>query len=80
MRWDWRRGKRLDMSAAQENPDARAAKPCIIKGNISGIGEKIYHTTASPWYERTRISEGKGERWFCSEEQAVLAGWRPPNF
>lgn len=80
MPWDWRRGKRLDMSASRVNQDAGAAKPCSIKGNISGSGEKIYHTTASPWYAHTKINEGKGERWFCSEEEAVQAGWRAPNF
>jgi hypothetical protein len=29
------------------------------------------------WYEETRISLGKGERWFCSEAEARSAGWRP---
>jgi len=24
----------------------------------------------------TQIDESKGERWFCSEEDAVAAGWR----
>ncbi|WP_116133100.1 thermonuclease family protein [Tropicimonas sp. IMCC34043] len=27
-------------------------------------------------YDRTRISTEKGERWFCSESEAVTAGWR----
>lgn len=27
-------------------------------------------------YGRTRISEAKGERWFCSEAEARAAGWR----
>lgn len=52
--------------------------PCRIKGNISDSG-KIYHVPGSPWYERTEINESKGERWFCTEEQARAAGWRPPK-
>ena len=49
---------------------------CTIKGNINSKGERIYHTKNSPWYERTRIDESKGERWFCSEDEARQAGWR----
>lgn len=49
---------------------------CRIKGNISSQGERIYHLPGQAWYERTRISPQKGERWFCSEAQARQAGWR----
>ena len=52
---------------------------CPIKGNISvKTGEKIYHAPWSQWYERTKITPAKGERWFCSEGEAIRAGWRPP--
>jgi len=27
-------------------------------------------------YPRTEIDESKGERWFCTEEEAKAAGWR----
>jgi hypothetical protein len=33
----------------------------------------------SPAYERTKIDEAKGERWFCSEAEARAAGWRAPR-
>lgn len=49
---------------------------CRIKGNISRSGERIYHVPGGRWYERTRINPSKGERWFCSEEEARAAGWR----
>jgi hypothetical protein len=49
---------------------------CTIKGNISSNGEKIYHVIGSPSYAATIINESKGERWFCSEDEAVAAGWR----
>ena len=48
---------------------------CKIKGNISGSG-KIYHLPGSDSYDRTTIDESKGERWFCTEEEARAAGWR----
>lgn len=49
---------------------------CDIKGNISASGEKIYHVIGCGSYARTVIDESKGERWFCSEQEAVNAGWR----
>jgi hypothetical protein len=60
--------------AAQEAPDG-----CPIKGNINREGERIYHTPwGSQWYERTKITEASGERWFCDEAEALAAGWRAP--
>ncbi|MEO0830789.1 MAG: thermonuclease family protein, partial [Pseudomonadota bacterium] len=31
-------------------------------------------------YSRTFVNEAKGERWFCSEGDAVAAGWRAPRW
>lgn len=59
---------------------AQSAQPpsteCVIKGNISSSGEKIYHMPGQRYYEKTKIEENKGERWFCTEEEAVSASWR----
>jgi endonuclease YncB( thermonuclease family) len=52
---------------------------CPIKGNISKQG-KVYHAPWSPFYLKTKIDTSKGERWFCSEEEAVKAGWRAPSW
>ena len=49
---------------------------CTIKGKISSKGERIYHVPGGQYYDRTRIDAAKGERWFCSEEEAQAAGWR----
>ncbi len=58
--------------------EARTAPgECPIKGNISANGQ-IYHTPYSRDYDRTNIDETKGERWFCSESEALAAGWRAP--
>ena len=51
---------------------------CKIKGNVSKAG-RIYHVSGSPSYANTKIDESKGERWFCSEEQARAAGWVAPR-
>ena len=49
---------------------------CQIKGNISAKGKHIYHLPGQKYYDRTGINEAKGERWFCSEAQALASGWR----
>eukprot|EP00887_Chlorella_sp_A99_P002445 scaffold10.g2445.t1 len=49
---------------------------CLIKGNITQKGERIYHTPGSRSYEATVIEMDKGERWFCSASEAEAAGWR----
>lgn len=49
---------------------------CQIKGNISSSGEKIYHMPTQRYYDTTVIDESKGERWFCTEQAAIAAGWR----
>eukprot|EP00241_Pyramimonas_parkeae_P006690 CAMPEP_0114260484 /NCGR_PEP_ID=MMETSP0058-20121206/20519_1 /TAXON_ID=36894 /ORGANISM="Pyramimonas parkeae, CCMP726" /LENGTH=319 /DNA_ID=CAMNT_0001375737 /DNA_START=156 /DNA_END=1112 /DNA_ORIENTATION=+ len=48
-------------------------KGCDIKGNINSKGDKIYHVPGGQYYDAT-IIDGQ-ERWFCSEKQAVDAGW-----
>ena len=56
-----------------------AGSPCLIKGNINRAGAKIFHVPGSPSYDQTQIDESQGERWFCSEEEAIAAGWRAPG-
>jgi hypothetical protein len=48
----------------------------LIKGNISASGKRIFHVPGSKYYEATRITKGKGERWFPSTIEAQDAGWR----
>ena len=50
---------------------------CVFKGNISvNTGEKIYHVPGQQYYNDTIISPEKGERWFCTDEEAIRNGWR----
>ncbi|MBI4058727.1 thermonuclease family protein [Candidatus Microgenomates bacterium] len=49
---------------------------CLIKGNISASGDKIYHLLGCKSYDKTMINTESGERWFCTEVEAVAAGWR----
>ena len=71
MPWDWRRGKWLVSEQAHLSPSG-----CVVKGNISSKRARIYHVPGGRWYDRTKIDEAKGERFFCSEDEAIAAGWR----
>jgi endonuclease YncB( thermonuclease family) len=65
--WEWRLG---------EAQAAEKTQACVIKGNINRNGEHIYHLPFQQFYSRTKIDESKGERWFCTEKEAIGAGWR----
>jgi endonuclease YncB( thermonuclease family) len=58
--------------------EPQAAEGCAIKGNVTVHG-KIYHMPWSPWYAQIRMDADRGRRWFCTEAEAVAAGWRPVN-
>lgn len=55
---------------------AHGPKDCLIKGNINAKGQRIYHPPGCRYYAATKIDTARGERWFCSEAEAVRAGWR----
>ncbi|WP_456238544.1 sunset domain-containing protein [Ollibium composti] len=84
--WEWRAAQReqtdsspivsLAPSVASPAAASRPSGACDIKGNISRKGERIYHVPSQKYYAQTRVSTGKGERWFCSEQEARAAGWR----
>lgn len=50
---------------------------CVIKGNISiSTGIRYYHLPGMEDYDATVISPAAGERWFCTEAEAIAQGWR----
>jgi hypothetical protein len=67
-------------TSIQECPNGckTSSSNCLIKGNINSSGEKIYHFPGSVSYDGTLISPNKGELWFCTEEEAIVNGWRKP--
>ena len=70
--WVWR--DKLWAAAKSKAPDG-----CPIKGTTSG-GEKVYHMPWSPEYDRIRVSStSKSRRWFCTEAEALAAGFRAPQ-
>lgn len=53
--------------------------PCdpVIKGNIAADGTKIAHSPGQANYDNVVISPDKGEKTFCTLDEAIAAGWRP---
>jgi endonuclease YncB( thermonuclease family) len=84
--WDERRGAsdaRPDEPGGNA-PGAPSTPPSTcrntgIKGNINRDGERIYHVPGSGSYDDTVIDESRGERWFCTADEARRAGWRAPR-
>jgi endonuclease YncB( thermonuclease family) len=88
--WDWRvrNKKTVILGFAKPPPNAHAillasasgsvapSPDCMIKGNVNGAGECIYHTPKSRWYAQIKMQIAKGTRWFCSTDDAEAAGCR----
>jgi hypothetical protein len=88
--WDWRHRDRqtiilgaLSVPVTAQTlllaPASAAGAPspdCLIKGNVNRKGERIYHLPGGPHYAQVNMNSG-GKRWFCTEQEAQAAGWRP---
>lgn len=62
---------------ASWTPSGGSGQSCKIKGNISiETGERIFHVPGQRYYAQTKISPRYGERWFCSDFEALAADWR----
>jgi micrococcal nuclease len=56
---------------AENAENAQACQQPEIKGNINSRNEKIYHVPGGRYYDRT-----KAEIMFCTETEAIAAGFR----
>ena len=56
---------------------AKASAPdgCPIKATLAG-DTKIYLVPGANRYEKVKVRPDRGERWFCSEADALAAGWK----
>jgi len=52
----------------------RAPDGCPIKGHVSR-GVRTYLVPGQVRYDRVRVNKARGGRWFCSENEAIAAGW-----
>jgi endonuclease YncB( thermonuclease family) len=53
----------------------RTTDGCPIKGQVAG-NARLYVLPWSADYERVRVVPQRGGRWFCSEREAIDAGWK----
>ncbi len=61
-----------------ESAKLRAPSGCPIKGkDRARARDKVYILPWSSSYESYRISQKRGDRWFCSEDEAIAEGWKP---
>jgi len=88
--WDWRHrnpqtvvlgATAVPITAQAEllAPESAAEAPspdCIIKGNVNRKGERIYFRPGQLDYARIDMTKPR-KRWFCTEDEAKAAGWRP---
>lgn len=51
-----------------------AQPTCNIKGN-NRDGEKYYYTPECGWYDQAFVQLYLGDQWFCSEKEAIKAGY-----
>ena len=65
---DWRQGARLP----GETTDTVF---CVVKGAINEKDQRIFYIPSDERYGEVTIDPDKGERMFCSDDEAILAGW-----
>jgi len=67
---------RLGIYGKCQSTDIPDKKGCVIKGNFdSNSDAKTYYTPDCAQYRFTVIEKDVGESWFCSEKEALEAGF-----
>jgi len=65
---EWRKGERLP----GETTDTTF---CVVKGVITEDQHKIFYIPSDDSYNEIEVDRARGERIFCSDDEAILAGW-----
>lgn len=68
----WQFRKRKVAEASHDAPNGCPFKGVVIDGRRTLIAPW------SPWYADVKVKSQGGDRWFCTEKQAVSAGWYEP--
>ncbi len=53
----------------------KACGPCVVKGNYDIHGKRYYHLPEFRHYSQAVVNLDKADRWFCSEAEAIKAGF-----
>jgi len=51
---------------------------CLIKGVVTGMGDKYYYLPSAEGYEDALLLIKYGGRWFCTEQEAIQNGFQKP--
>ncbi len=65
----------VNANPEREEDSAPFDKECVIKGSIGKSYEKSYFVPGCPNYKRVKVDPRKGEKWFCTTEEAKKDGW-----
>ncbi|PIS08686.1 hypothetical protein COT75_05515 [Candidatus Beckwithbacteria bacterium CG10_big_fil_rev_8_21_14_0_10_34_10] len=49
---------------------------CLIKGNLDIYDKRWYHLPSFRHYNQVVMNLNKGDKWFCTEEEAIKAGFQ----
>lgn len=49
---------------------------CLVKGNLDRNDKRYYHLPGFKYYNQTQVNLDHGDKWFCSEEEAIKAGFK----
>jgi len=64
-------------SSGAQKCDYSGTAQSVIKGNLdSRTGTRTYYVPGDLFYSTTVIDEARGDMWFCTEEEAIAAGWQ----
>lgn len=77
--WDACKKQTATSSVQIENvvtQSSAGSAQCAIKGNVNSKNQKIYHLPGCGSYQKTLVRPEEGDRWFCTEEEARMAGFR----
>jgi endonuclease YncB( thermonuclease family) len=71
--WEWREGKGGDVRSSDW------VRRCNVKAARGPAGEQIYYVPTDENYDQVAVDQARGERMFCSDEEARAAGWTRPG-
>jgi micrococcal nuclease len=73
----WGGGCDYKVTERSQNDVPASSPECTIKGNISaGVSTKTYFVDGCLTYNQVKIDPARGEKYFCSESEAVKAGYK----
>lgn len=67
--WKWREGTGAHANASDW------VRKCNVKGALTPDGRHIYYVPTDAGYRDVAIDPARGERMFCSDDEARMAGW-----